>query len=239
MDNRINENVPPQDLEELHYGKILYENPDHFYKRDKKKHVSIMTMMALIGVFIITLPFYFNTYIHPFICFFIVLFGITLVIYSVLVFFSHSDRFKIFEKGIRFTNEKIPFLYFNEIDHVVLLRTINRYQEPLMLIKKKSGKEYRIANERTFGVDESVTIYSIASKIIIDKLMKVNKGADKSQLIRDIDKVKWSEEAEIEIKKHFIDVHFHFASRRIPREVIKKGRYVVELSDVLEFRKGY
>lgn len=108
------------DYEKLKYGPLLYEDSEENFKKKKKISSRGNLLFLLSGILVIGGVLYYNP--NPFESILAMVFitiGVLLTIWSMWYFLKTDyGRFQVYEKGIRLTNQSIPFLWFSDIKNI-------------------------------------------------------------------------------------------------------------------------
>ncbi|MFO7992338.1 MAG: hypothetical protein R6U61_08640 [Thermoplasmata archaeon] len=221
------------DEEDYLHGRILYQDSKKF--TDKERGKIRLSGIAFIAMGIIMLGFAFWTMNENFkLGIFLALFGAFPLIIGYFVYRQKVVRFKVYETGLRFSNESIDFLPFREIERVEI-RQGRRWKTPYLVIVCKDGGEYIIAGGSMKHVHEIPENYKKASRAIQKKLLEVNPGAEKHEVIWDVYNLEWTERA----NRRLPEGRFGFGTiprMKISEKVLKEGRDKVTEDDVIRFK---
>jgi hypothetical protein len=171
--------------EEMKYGKLLFKGLDLYFKDDKVKNskASIRYFTIALVCFVIAIAIGF--FVHHCCTLIIWTIGIILFLFFLETRFGRTGNFKIYEKGIRFSHRKIPFLYFTDIDSVVerIGRHIGNHYLKILTI---SGEEYTIGSGFLMNMDETLADYPTASKLIMDNTKAISSRTAKKEQVEPI-----------------------------------------------------
>lgn len=152
--------------EEMKYGKLLFKSLDLYFKDDKVKNSQASIRYFTIALICFVIAIAIGYFVHHCCTLVIWTIGIVLFLFFLETRFGRVGNFKIYEKGIRFSHRKIPFLYFTDIESVV--ERIGSHTNTYHLeINTKSGEEFTIGSGFLLNMDETLTDYSTASKLIL------------------------------------------------------------------------
>jgi len=212
------------------FGKIIHKDVDLFFNDNQENKQGAAIFYLLIGIILCSTAIYLGYILQ--VCYSLILWtiGLLLFVFVFLTIFYKTGNFKIFERGIRFSNLTIPFIYFDDIV-AVEERKFKGSSIPYLSIKLKSGQIYSIASNFRLNLTERPGDYYTTKKIIMERF-KMNKVERFER-----DKVKsmdWSDAAFREISTTGLDMDSNIL--KINKIAAAKGKTRVELKDVKDFR---
>jgi hypothetical protein len=225
---------PTKKPEEL-YGKLLYKDIDIFFREDPTKKIRAGVGYLIGSIILFILAVLIGIWDMFCLSIFFWSLGVILILFCMVALTTGPEQFKIYEKGIRFGNRAIKFLYFYEIDKVEEKRdsrTGKRYLE----IGKKNGEMYTIGSSVLQTSNQYSSDYDKTARIILKRFEEANVSQLQEERMRGLFEVQWSPSARKRLKNFRFDKKSFML--KINEAVIKDGRDTVELSDIDRFIKS-
>lgn len=152
------------------YGSVLYENSEHFNELKVKKTKLLAAAMIIMGIFVFIIPIFGDVH-SPRPWFGAIFIGIMFLIIGYIALKEGGGECRIHEKGIRFSFYRIPFISFEEIDHIEKGEGYKRHT-PYISIVTHAGKTYNVSSGPMKHVHETPENYNEFLRILEKKLLE-------------------------------------------------------------------
>jgi len=213
------------------YGRILYENSKHFNEWAVTKTKLSGVAFVGLGIFSIIIPIF--TYEDTPQILIMPVIGIFCLFLGIMFYKEAGGEFRIHERGIRFSYHKIPFLTFEEIDHIEKRESLKRYS-PFTHIMTIDEKSYYISSEPMKYVTETPENYHEFIRILEKKLLETHPNENPVKLIWDVYNVPWERDALEELDK--IKFSRRMTMVQVNEKVLEEGRFRVTLGDFIRYK---
>jgi hypothetical protein len=214
------------------YGPILYENSQHFNEMNVKKNKAGAVAIGVMGVLMFLFPFI-GEPASPIVWIFAIIIGPMFLIIAYIGSKQIGGEFRLLERGIRFSFHKIPFIPFEEIDHIEKREGI-KHNTPFTHIETQDGKSYYIASGSMKYVNEIPENYNGFLRTLEKRLLETHPNENPGKLIRDVYNIPWESDALEELDKH------KFSRRtimvKVNDKVLEEGRFRVTLGDYIRYK---
>jgi len=172
--------------EEYLYGKLLYEETDERAKQHYSGSNKIAAMMIVLGFWmLITSILVFFASIYYGMLFFVPAIVFIIMGIRIILLRKTFQKFRIYDKGIKFGHPKKPILEFGNIEHISI-GVDKEYNTNYFAVKVKGEKYYNC--KFADGPTRLLSIrfpedYGKILAIIEKRIKEVNKGVDEKRLI--------------------------------------------------------
>lgn len=214
------------------YGPILYENSEHFNDMEVKKNIAGAVAIAFLGALFFIFPFI-GEPSSPIVWVFAFIIGPMFLIIAYFGAKQTGGQFRIHERGIRFSYHKIPFITFEEIDHLEKRKGI-KHNTPFIHLKTIDGSSYHIASGSMKYVNEIPENYDDFLRVLEKRLLETHPHENPVKLIRDVYNIPWDPDAIEALDRHKISRRTVMV--KINDRVLEEGRFRVTLGDYIRYK---